>query len=155
MRVVLQRVRASRVLVDGEVVGEIGQGINLLVGIEEGDTIAEVEWMARKCLELRVFPDPAKPNSGFELSVADIGGGVLAVSQFTLAGDCRKGRRPSFDRAARPELGRELFDRFVALLTESGLVVQTGRFGAHMDVRIDNDGPVTLLLQRRAEPPSP
>lgn len=146
MRVVVQRVRSSSVVVDGAVIGEIGQGLNLLVGIAPADTTAELAWMARKCLDLRLFPRAGSDR--WELSVREIQGELLVVSQFTLYGDCRKGRRPSFDQAAPPDQAEALYDQFVAMLRESGLSVKTGKFGAMMQVAIDNDGPVTLLLER-------
>lgn len=146
MRVVLQRVRASQVAVDGQTIGKIGRGLNLLVGIADTDTEAELEWMVRKCLELRVFPDG---DSGrFDKSVVDINGELLVISQFTLYGDCRKGRRPSFDRAAAPPIAETLYNQFVTKLRQSGLRVETGQFGAMMQVSIENDGPVTLILER-------
>ena len=146
MRVVIQRVTASRVAIGGETVGQIGRGLNLLVAIAATDTEAELQWMARKCLDLRLFPDPAAANPRFDLSVSEIGGELLVISQFTLYGDGRKGRRPSFDRSAAPDRAEALYDRFVELLRASGLRVETGRFGAMMQVQIDNDGPVTLIL---------
>lgn len=146
MRVVIQRVTASRVAIGGETVGQIGRGLNLLVAIATTDTEAELQWMARKCLDLRLFPDPAAANPRFDLSVSEIGGELLVISQFTLYGDGRKGRRPSFDRSAAPDRAEALYDRFVELLRASGLRVETGRFGAMMQVQIDNDGPVTLIL---------
>lgn len=148
MRVVVQRVRASRVVVDHQVVGEIGQGLNLLVGIAPNDSLAELSWMARKCLDLRLFPNP--DSSRWDWSVQDIQGEILVVSQFTLYGDCRKGRRPSFERAASPSQAENLYHQFVAILRESGLRIETGQFGAMMQVTIENDGPVTLLLEREA-----
>ena len=147
MRVLLQRVSASRVVVEDQVVGEIGRGLNLLVGIAPTDTDAELDWMVRKCLELRVFPDAA---GKLTQSVQDIQGELLVVSQFTLYGDCRKGRRPSFDRAAPAAVAQQLYDAFVAKLRPSGLRVATGQFGAMMAVTIENDGPVTLWLEREA-----
>ncbi len=147
MRVVIQRVKSSQVNVNGQVVGKIGRGLNLLVGIADTDTKAELEWMVRKCLELRLFPDEGG-NDRWQKSVQEIGGELLVVSQFTLYGDCRKGRRPSFDRSAPPELARNLYEQFVAKLRQSGLQVETGQFGAMMQVSIENDGPVTLLLER-------
>jgi D-tyrosyl-tRNA(Tyr) deacylase len=146
MRVVIQRVTASRVAIGGETVGQIGRGLNLLVAIAATDTEAELQWMARKCLDLRLFPDPAAANPRFDLSVTEIGGELLVISQFTLYGDGRKGRRPSFDRSAAPDRAEALYDRFVELLRASGLRVETGRFGAMMQVHIENDGPVTLIL---------
>lgn len=132
-------------MVDGEIIGQIGHGLNLLVGIADSDAEAELDWMVRKCLELRIFPDQA--SGRFDRSVLDIQGELLVVSQFTLYGDCRKGRRPSFDRAAAPVIAEALYDQFVAKLRQSGLKVETGRFGAMMQVSIENDGPVTLLLE--------
>lgn len=158
MRVVIQRVKSSRVVVDGEVVGQIGQGLNLLVGISDTDTEAELDWMVKKCLELRVFPggeDGSGTDGGrqrFDRSVQDINGELLVVSQFTLYGDCRKGRRPSFDRAAAPVVAEKQYERFVEKLRQSGLRVETGQFGAMMQVSIENDGPVTIILERDAEP---
>jgi D-tyrosyl-tRNA(Tyr) deacylase len=148
MRVVLQRVNASQVTIEGKVVGKIGRGLNLLVGIAETDTEAELDWMARKCLDLRLFPNPEGSADRWEMSVQDIGGELLVVSQFTLYGDCRKGRRPSFSRSAAPEPAQRLYEQFVEKLRQSGLRVETGEFGAMMQVAIDNDGPVTLLLER-------
>jgi len=149
MRVIIQRVTSSQVAIADRVVASIGQGLNLLVGIGASDTEAELDWMARKCLELRLFPDS---NTGrWEKSVLDIGGELLGVSQFTLYGDCRKGRRPSFDRSAPPEIARSLYASFIDKLRASGLQVQTGEFGAMMRVAIANDGPVTLILERDAD----
>ncbi|MEB3355863.1 MAG: D-aminoacyl-tRNA deacylase [Synechococcales bacterium] len=146
MRVILQRVRASHVTIDGQCVGQIGRGLTLLVGIAHGDTEAELAWMARKCLDLRVFP--SEGGDRFDASVQEIGGELLVVSQFTLYGDCRKGRRPSFDQAASPNEAEKLYNRFVDLLRQSQLRVETGQFGAMMQVYIENDGPVTLLLEQ-------
>ena len=149
MRVVIQRVTASQVVVDGEVVGKIGVGLNLLVGIAATDTEAELDWMVKKCLSLRLFP--AADSGRFDLSVRDIQGALLVISQFTLYGDCRKGRRPSFDQAAPPDQAVKLYEQFVAKLRQSELQVEAGQFGAHMHVTIENDGPVTLILERSAE----
>lgn len=148
MRVIVQRVLESRVVVDGQVVGQIARGLNLLVGLTDTDTEAELDWMTRKCLSLRLFANDESDR--WEASVQDIGGQILVVSQFTLYGDCRKGRRPSFDKAASPAIAEPLFDRFVEKLRESGLCIMTGKFGAHMMVDIQNDGPVTLWLEREA-----
>lgn len=150
MRVVVQRVKSSQVTVDGQVIGKIGRGLNLLVGISGTDTEAELDWMARKCLELRLFPNSENGNGRFDQSVQEMGGELLVVSQFTLYGDCRKGRRPSFDQAAAPAIAEQLYEQFVAKLRASGLKVETGKFGAMMQVDIENDGPVTLLLEREA-----
>lgn len=146
MRVVLQRVNQAQVVVGGQVVGKIDRGLLLLVGISRCDTEEELDWMARKCLELRVFPDG--PKGRFDRSVQDISGALLVVSQFTLYGDCVKGRRPSFDQAASPVAAEQLYDRFVEKLRSSGLMVETGRFGAMMQVSLENDGPVTLILEK-------
>jgi D-tyrosyl-tRNA(Tyr) deacylase len=148
MRVVIQRVTASQVVVEGNVVGKIGRGLMLLVGISETDTAAELDWIAHKCLSLRLFPDGE--TGRFDTSILDIQGELLVVSQFTLYGDCRKGRRPSFDQAANPAKAQDLYQQFVAKLRQSGLNVETGQFGASMQVRIDNDGPVTIWLEREA-----
>ncbi|MFB2770099.1 D-aminoacyl-tRNA deacylase [Pelatocladus sp. BLCC-F211] len=147
MRVVIQRVKSSQVIVNGEIIGKIGQGLNLLVGIAETDTDAEVDWIVRKCLELRLFSDQ-EGGDRWQKSVQEIGGELLVVSQFTLYGDCRKGRRPSFDRSATPQTAENLYNCFVAKLRKSGLRVETGKFGAMMQVAIENDGPVTLILEK-------
>lgn len=148
MRVILQRVTASQVTVDGEVVGKIGRGLNLLVGIAETDTEAELDWMVTKCLNLRLFPGAA--GDRFDCSIKEISGELLVVSQFTLYADCRKGRRPSFERAAAPAIAEQRYAEFVAKLRQTGLRVETGRFGAMMNVTIENDGPVTILLEKEA-----
>lgn len=149
MRVVLQRVSRAEVRIDGRVAGAISRGFLLLVGFTTGDAEnAEdrLAWMADKVVSLRLFPDSeAKMNLGLE----DLAGGILVVSQFTLYGDVRKGRRPSFIDAARPEIAIPLYDRFVQLLRERAPgAVETGEFGAMMDVELVNDGPVTLVLER-------
>ncbi len=158
MRIVIQRVTASQVTVDGKPVGKIGRGLNLLVGIAATDTEAELDWMTRKCLELRLFPNGE--GGKFDQSVQEIGGELLVISQFTLYGDCCKGRRPSFDRAAPPTRAQALYEQFVTKLRSSGLRVETGQFGAQMQVTISNDGPVTIILEREAaggqpSPPQP
>lgn len=150
MRVIIQRVKSSTVTVNGQIVGQIQRGLNLLVGIAETDTELELEWMARKCLELRLFPSEGEPNNRWNQSVQDINGELLVISQFTLYGDCRKGRRPSFDRSAPPQKANQLYEKFVEKLRQSGLKVKTGSFGAMMQVSIENDGPVTLILEREA-----
>ena len=149
MRVVIQRVKSSQVEVAGKVIGKIGRGLNLLVAIAETDTEAELDWIARKCLELRLFPDEENGTGRWEKSIQEIGGELLVISQFTLYGDCRKGRRPSFDRSAAPDVARKLYEQFVEKLRQS-VRVETGEFGAMMQVAIENDGPVTLLLEREA-----
>lgn len=146
MRVVVQKVKRSQVVVEGQVVGSIGRGLNLLVGIAHTDTPEVLEWMAQKCLSLRLFSQES--NDRWDQSIVDIQGALLVISQFTLYGDCRKGRRPSFDQAAPPAQARILYDRFVEILQASQLQVETGIFGAQMDVNIENDGPVTLILER-------
>ncbi len=148
MRAVLQRVREATVSVSGEEVGRIGKGLLVFLGIGQGDEISDVLAMAEKVLNLRVFPD-AEDKMNF--SVMDISGGILVVSQFTLWGDCRKGRRPSFSAAANPELAKSLYEAFVEVLRGRGLVIQTGRFQEIMEVALLNDGPVTLLLDTRKE----
>ncbi|MEX1257492.1 MAG: D-aminoacyl-tRNA deacylase [Gemmatimonadota bacterium] len=149
MRVVLQRVTEASVSVDGKVVGSTGRGLLLLVGFLSGDGEEELAWMARKILELRIFPDD---EGKMNRSLAENGGGILVVSQFTLYGDARKGRRPSFVRAAPPEIAIPLYRRFVALLRESAPgTVSEGEFGAMMEVSLVNDGPVTLVLEKEAE----
>lgn len=149
MRVIIQRVKSSQVTVNGEIVGQIGRGLNLLVGIASTDTQSELDWMARKCIELRLFG--SEGTDKWQKSVQEIGGELLVISQFTLYGDCRKGRRPSFDHSAAPKLAEDLYNCFVAKLRESGLRVETGKFGAMMQVQIENDGPVTLLLEQEAK----
>jgi D-tyrosyl-tRNA(Tyr) deacylase len=146
VRVVLQRVSSAAVRVGGTVVGEIGPGHLLLVGFTEGDGEEQIEWMADKVVGLRVFPDE---DGKMNLSLDDIDGGILVVSQFTLYGDVRKGRRPSFVDAARPEMAVPLYERFVAAFRERGVAqVATGEFGAAMEVELVNEGPVTLVLER-------
>lgn len=147
MKVVLQRVSEASVTVDGEIVGQIGAGFLALVGIGHGDDEAMVDWMARKTALLRVFEDDAgKMNR----SVQDIGGQVLAVSQFTLYGDCRKGRRPAFTAAAEPTRANELYELYAKKLEEQGIGVEKGIFAADMKVALVNDGPVTMLLEKEA-----
>ncbi|HEX2079523.1 MAG TPA: D-aminoacyl-tRNA deacylase [Longimicrobium sp.] len=145
MRIVLQRVSRARVTVAGRVTGEIGRGLLLLAGFTDADTEDALAWMADKVAGLRIFSDD---EGKMNRSVAEIGGALLVVSQFTLYGDARKGRRPSFVDAARPEIAIPLYERFVALLRRTGLDVATGEFGAMMDVELVNDGPVTLVLER-------
>ena len=129
-----------------EVVGQIGIGLLVLLGVAEGDTQQDVNWMARKVIGLRVFPDD---EGKMNLDVGEVGGAILAVSQFTLLGDCLKGRRPSFVKAAPPDEARSLYGSFVAELRGQGMSVQEGRFQQHMDVELVNDGPVTLLIDSR------
>jgi D-tyrosyl-tRNA(Tyr) deacylase len=145
MRVVLQRVRRASVSVNGQVVGEIERGVLLLVGIAHGDTPAHADWLARKIAGLRVFP-ALDGGSHFDRSLLEVGGAALVVSQFTLYGDARKGRRPDFTGAARPEQAAPLVDYFCRALEAQGVPVAQGVFGADMQVDLVNDGPVTLIL---------
>jgi D-tyrosyl-tRNA(Tyr) deacylase len=146
MRAVLQRVSSASVTVGDEVIGRIGNGLVVLLGIEQGDTAEDARALAEKTAHLRIFEDS---EGKMNLSVQDSGGAVLAISQFTLLADCRKGRRPGFTRAALPELAEPLYERYVAALGQFGLKVATGRFQADMAVALVNDGPVTMLLDSR------
>jgi D-tyrosyl-tRNA(Tyr) deacylase len=144
MRVVLQRVSSASVRVDGNVIGDIGPGLVLLIGIHRNDTDEDMHYVMDKCVHLRIFSDETgKMNH----SVLDTGGELLVVSQFTLYGDTRKGRRPGFDQAGRPDMAEPLYERAVARLRDHGLQVATGRFGANMQVDLINDGPVTLIIE--------
>lgn len=143
MRVVLQRVSKASVTVDGDVKGAINRGLVILTGIGRSDTIEDVQWMAEKCVHLRIFENE---EGKFHYSLADVGGEILAVSQFTLFGDCRKGRRPGFSDAAEPEKAESLYNQFVDILREKGIHVETGVFGAMMKVEIHNDGPVSIWI---------
>ena len=144
MRVVIQRVQRARVCVGGAIVGAIGAGLVALVGVGHADDEAAAAALAEKAVALRIFPDGERP---FHLSLADVGGALLVVSQFTLMGDTRRGRRPSWADAARPEHARTLVDAFADRARALGVAVATGEFGAHMDVELVNDGPVTLVLE--------
>lgn len=151
MRAVVQRAREARVTVERQVVGEIGPGLVVLLGVGQGDTPEAARYLAEKIINLRIFSDDAgKMNR----SLLETGGSLLAVSQFTLYGDCRKGRRPAFDAAARPELARQLYEFFVAEVQRLGVPVATGQFQAHMEVALVNDGPVTMLIDTAKENPS-
>jgi D-aminoacyl-tRNA deacylase len=145
MRAVLQRVLRVRVVVDNEVVGEIGPGLLVLLGVAPTDTEEHGRWLADKIVGLRIFADD---EGKMNRSVAEVGGGVLVVSQFTLYGDCSKGRRPSFITAAQPDKAIPLYDAFVAAVRAHGIPTATGRFGAMMQVELVNDGPVTLIIDR-------
>jgi len=144
MKLVIQRVKQASVMVDGKCLSEIGPGLLVLAGVSHGDTSFDAHFLAKKTANLRILQDD---NGKMNLSVTDIGGEVLAVSQFTLYGDCAKGNRPSFITAARPEQGEALFNEYVQALQKLGLPAQTGRFGADMQVELLNDGPVTLILE--------
>jgi len=146
MRAVIQRVKESSVKVDGEIVGKISRGLTILIGVEEGDTPLDAAYIADKSASLRIFEDA---NDKMNLSLSDIQGEILAISQFTLAGDARKGKRPSFSHAAKAEEARALYETVVSLLREKGINVETGIFQADMEVSIINDGPVTILLDSR------
>lgn len=143
MRAVVQRVKEARVEIDGSIVGEISKGLLIFLGVGENDTEKECEYMANKVINLRIFPDE---NDLMNLSLMDINGAALVVSQFTLWGDCRKGRRPSFIEAARPEKANRLYEHFISLLKDKNISVATGKFQEMMDVHLVNDGPVTILL---------
>src|SRR3989338_1952094 len=148
MRTVLQRVSRAQVEVDSRVVGKIDKGILILLGVGKGDTIADAAYLARKIVELRMFEDA---QGKMNLPLNEIHGAILAVSQFTLYGDCVKGRRPSFDGAADPAKGEELYNHFVAQLRQTNCPVETGQFRAMMDVSLVNDGPVTFVLESKTD----
>ncbi len=146
MRAVIQRVKEARVEVEGEVAGRIGEGILLFLGIRKDDTQDDIKYLVEKVLGLRMFDDDA---GKMNLSITDVGEEILVVPQFTLYGDCRKGRRPSFDEAASPDMAERLYDIFVEEVKKRGINVQTGRFRAIMDIHLTNSGPVTILLDSR------
>ncbi|MGM0885348.1 MAG: D-aminoacyl-tRNA deacylase [Bacillota bacterium] len=146
MRVVLQRSKAAKVVVADQIIGQIDSGLVLLVGVTHGDTIDDAAYLAEKIVNLRIFEDE---NEKMNHSLLDVGGSILSVSQFTLYGDCRKGRRPNFMDAARPEEANELYEAFNEELRKKGVHTETGQFGAMMDVQLTNDGPVTLLLESK------
>lgn len=143
MKVVIQRVSESHVKVDGNIVGEIGKGLMLLVGVDENDTQADADWLVQKILNLRIFGDEA---GKLNLSVQDIKGEILCISQFTLIADYKKGNRPSFIKAAKPDISIPLFDYFKEEISKSGLKTESGIFGADMKVSLINDGPVTIVM---------
>ncbi|BCG45587.1 D-aminoacyl-tRNA deacylase [Citrifermentans bremense] len=144
MKAVIQRVKEAKVTVEGKVVGEIGEGILVLLGVEIGDDCAQAEWMAEKIVNLRIFADS---EGKMNLALSEVKGEMLAVSQFTLAGNCSKGRRPSFDTAAAPEEANRLYNYFMGQVWERGVPVQSGIFQADMAVSLVNDGPVTFILE--------
>jgi len=145
MKVVIQRVTSASVTIDAKIVGEIGVGIMVLLGVEKVDAEAQADWLVEKIANLRIFSDK---DGKMNLSLHDIGGALLVVSQFTLAGNCAKGKRPSFDTAAQADEGKRLYEYFVAAARRSGLKVETGIFQADMQVSLVNDGPVTFILER-------
>ena len=143
MRIVVQRVKQASVSVSGDTAGQIGRGLLVLLGVAREDHRAEADYLIRKLTELRIFPDD---DGKMNLSVKEAGGALLVVSQFTLYADCRRGRRPGFDRAAAPDQARELYEYFVREAGRSGVAVATGVFQAHMEVSLVNDGPVTIII---------
>jgi D-tyrosyl-tRNA(Tyr) deacylase len=143
MRACVQRVSTARVVVDGEIVGKIGRGLLVLLGVAAADGDDDLRWLVDKIVGLRIFEDV---NGKMNLALADVGGELLVVSQFTLLGDCRKGRRPSFIAAAPPERAEQVYEQFVAAARAAGVPVATGRFRTHMQVELINDGPVTLVI---------
>jgi D-tyrosyl-tRNA(Tyr) deacylase len=145
MKVILQRVKKASVTIENELYSSINKGILVLLGVEKGDTGVEAKYLAEKIIKLRIFDDS---NQKMNLSVQDIQGEILVVSQFTLAADCKKGTRPSFDKAAEPELANELYEKFVQYIKNSNVSVKTGVFKAMMDVSLINDGPVTFVLDK-------
>ena len=151
MRAVVQRVSSAAVTAGGRTVGTIGRGLLVFVSVAREDGPDDARYIAAKVRDLRVFEDPAADDAHLNRAVQEVGGAVLVVSQFTLAGDCRKGRRPSFDAAAPPSLARPLYEEVVRALREAGLTVETGEFQAMMQVSLVNDGPVTLLLDSRRQ----
>ena len=146
MRAVVQRVASSKVIVDESTIGEINKGLLILLGVTHEDTSKDVDYLLDKIVNLRILEDE---NDKMNLSILDIKGEILAISQFTLYGDCRKGRRPNFMEAMGGEDAKALYDKFIEMLKESKLKVETGEFGAHMKVEINNDGPVTILLDSK------
>ena len=146
MRAVVQRVTMADVTVDQQIIGAIERGLVVLLGVENGDTQSDLEYLADKIMGLRIFSDDA---GKMNLSLADVGGSALIISQFTLLGDVRKGKRPSFIAAAAPDLARQLYEQFCARVAAAGIPVATGQFAADMQVRLINDGPVTLIIDSR------
>jgi len=151
MRIVLQRVKSASVDVSGETVGQIGSGLLILLGIARTDSQQDADYLVEKIIHLRIFPDQA---GRMNRSIMEVGGRLLVVSQFTLYGDCKRGRRPSFDEAAPPEKARELYEYFVNQLKSSNIMIETGVFQAEMEVHLVNDGPVTLILESKTTLPS-
>jgi D-tyrosyl-tRNA(Tyr) deacylase len=146
MRAVLQRVQSAQVFVDGQLIGKVGKGLLVFIGVGKGDNDGDISYMVSKIPELRIFEDP---SGKFNLSLREVNGEILIVSQFTLYGDCKKGRRPSFTEAEEPAASKTLYERLIHRLREQGIPVETGEFQAKMEVHLVNDGPVTLLLDSK------
>lgn len=146
MKILVQRVKSSSVTIDGQLYSQIGKGLMVLLGVEKEDTELQADYLAEKLLKLRIFEDE---NKKMNLSVSDIQGEILVVSQFTLAGSCKKGTRPSFDNAMEPKRAKELYEYFCSLIEKSGLNTKTGVFAAMMDVALINDGPVTFVIESK------
>ena len=144
MKVLIQRVKRASVTIDNELYSSINKGILALVGIEKGDTLEQVQKLAKKVVNLRIFPDE---NDKMNLSLIDVSGEMLIVSQFTLCGDCKKGTRPSFDKSAPPQIANELYEAFIEEIKNYDIVIQTGKFASMMDVELINDGPVTFMIE--------
>jgi len=145
MKLVIQRVKYARVEVENEIISKIGKGLLVFLGISETDNGSEINWLTKKVLEMRIFEDT---SNKMNLSVLDVKGAILLVSQFTLYADCRKGRRPDFNNAAKPEMAKELYEKFAFDLEDKGLKPKLGKFAAHMKIDLENDGPVTIILER-------
>ncbi len=145
MKAVLQRVKHASVSIDGKIYSQIKEGLLVLYGVEKGDTRDKMEWIAKKIPNLRIFEDE---NDKMNLSVCDINGEILVVSQFTLAADCKKGTRPGFDKAELPQEAEKMYEEFITEIKKSGISVKTGKFGAMMDISLCNNGPVTIILEK-------
>jgi len=146
MRAVIQRVKKAKVSISREIVGQINEGLLVLLAVHENDTEKDITWMAKKIIDLRIFSDD---NEKMNLSIKDIGGEILVVSQFTLYGDCAKGNRPSFIKSARPEKAKEYYEKFVDKIRDANISLQTGKFQEHMDVELINDGPTTIVVESK------